>query len=62
MGNDCKSKREQNLFRKWTKSNNKHAQCFYYLYKIAEKNNQITKQKEYKKIVMQLDENLFEGQ
>jgi len=45
-----------------TKSNNKHAQCFYYLYKIAEKNNQITKQKEYKKIVMQLDENLFEGQ
>lgn len=45
-----------------TKSNNKHAQCFFYLYKIAEKNNQITKQKEYKKIVMRLDENLFEGQ
>ena len=48
------------LFIDVTKSNSRHTQCYYYLYKIAEKENLVSEQEKYKKIVMQLDENLLE--
>ena len=53
-------KKAKKFFIDVAKLNNKHSQSFYYLYKIAERDNQKDDLEKYKNIVLQLDENLLE--